>query len=250
LNRPESDRPKIAVSSKSLSTTSGQTPYMSTRERPIDRAKRLARRDRARVGTEIRESRLRLGQSIAVAATSAGMSPAQAGRIERGELAAVRHEHLVRLGAAVGLDVRTNAYPGPDPIRDAGQAAVFRRLVPHLHSRLELRAEVPLPDPGDQRAWDGMTLGLLDPIGATRALPAEVETRLADGQAQLRRIALKVRDSGMDSVLVIVADTRRNRAALRELAPLLADDFPVPARKALAALRAGAHPGGSAIVLL
>ncbi|HEY4634537.1 MAG TPA: hypothetical protein VIH00_11545 [Candidatus Limnocylindrales bacterium] len=183
-------------------------------------------------------------------ARSAGMSPAQAGRIERGELIAVRHEHLVRLGAAVGLDIRVNTYPGPDPIRDAGQAAVFRRLTPRLHPRLALRIEVPLPGLGDQRAWDGVVVGLLDPVSGTRPLPTEVETRLTDGQAQLRRIALKLRDSGMDAVLVIVADTRRNRAALRELAPLLADDFPVTARKALVALRAGDHPGGSAIVLL
>jgi hypothetical protein len=178
------------------------------------------------------------------------MSPAQAGRIERGELIAVRHEHLVRLGAAVGLDIRVNTYPGPDPIRDSGQVAVFRRLTPRLHPRLALRIEVPLPGLGDQRAWDGVVVGLLDPVSGTRPLPTEVETRLTDGQAQLRRIALKLRDSGMDAVLVIVADTHRNRAALRELAPLLADDFPVTARKALVALRAGDHPGGSAIVLL
>lgn len=223
---------------------------MSTRERPIDRAKRLARHDRERIGAEIREARRGLGRSIAEAARSAGMSPAQAGRIERGELAAVRHEHLVRLGAVVGLDVRTNAYPGPDPIRDEGQATLLRRLMSHLHPRLTLRLEVPLPITGDQRAWDGMIIGLLDPVGATCSLPAEVETRLTDGQAQVRRITLKLRDSGMESVLVIVADTRRNRAALRELAPLLVGDFPITARKALAALRAGKHPGGSAIILL
>ncbi len=235
---------------KSPIRRASQTSSMGTRERPIDRGRRLSRLDRERMGAEIRDARHRLGMSLAVAAKAAGMSAAQAGRIERAESAAVRLEHIVRLGAAVGLDVRMRAYPGPDPIRDAGQTAVFKRLLPHLHPRTRLQTEVPLAGHDDQRAWDGMIVGLLDAAGDERSLPTEVETRLTDGQAQIRRITMKLRDAGMDRVLVVVADTRRNREALRELAPLLVDGFPVTSRQALASLRAGRLPDGSAIVLL
>jgi transcriptional regulator with XRE-family HTH domain len=223
---------------------------MSTRERPIDRGRSLAKADRERAGTDIRQSRLRLGRSIAVTARAAGMSRAQAGRVERAELTSVSLEQLARLGAAVGLDVRVRTYPGPDPIRDAGQTKVLGRLRDLLPPSVEMRMEVPLLEAGGQRAWDAVLTNLVDPNGARASLQVEVETRLADWQAQLRRIALKTRDASVESVLVVVADTHRNRDAMRLVAPLIADDFPVSARTALQALRQGRHPGGSAIILI
>jgi hypothetical protein len=48
----------------------------------------------------------------------------------------------------------------------------------------------------------------------------------------------------------MVADTRRNREAIRAAGSAIHDVFPVPARRALAALAAGEHPGGSALVML
>jgi hypothetical protein len=61
---------------------------------------------------------------------------------------------------------------------------------------------------------------------------------------------MKARDAGSAHLLIVVADTHRNRAAMREVAPLVTEMFPVDARHALAALRAGRYPGGSAIILL
>jgi hypothetical protein len=71
-----------------------------------------------------------------------------------------------------------------------------------------------------------------------------------DVQAQHRRLNLKLRDSGFDAVLWLVARTRHNRDVLDAAAASLNADFPVSARRALAALEAGRHPGGSAIVLI
>jgi hypothetical protein len=175
------------------------------------------------------------------------MSGAHVGRIERGVVPTVSLDQLARLGAAVGLDVRVRAFPGPVRSIDAAQMALLGRLHARLPGRLKFRTEVPLPIAGDKRAWDA-TIDALQ--GLARLLPVEAESRLVDGQAQVRRIMLKLRDSGLEHVLVVVADTRRNREVLTATGPALSADFPIPPRKALAALSAGHHPGGSSIVLL
>ncbi len=81
-------------------------------------------------------------------------------------------------------------------------------------------------------------------------LHVEAETRLTDYQAQTRRIMLKARDAGVQHVLLVLADTRNNRAAVAAAGSAITELFPVSARRALAALAAGEHPGGSAIVFL
>jgi len=220
---------------------------MSTRERPVDRGRRLATADRIRIGHELRVARQVVGESVHVVGSAIEMSGMQVSRIERGILPTVSIEQLARLGAAVGLDVRVRAYPGPSPVLDAAQMALLGRLRARLPKHLLFRTEVPLPSVGDQRAWDAYISRL---VGIADVLPVEAETRLVDGQAQFRRISLKLRDSGLEHVLVVLADTRRNRDVLRSASSILDGDFPVSPRRALAALSAGHHPGGSAIVLI
>ena len=220
---------------------------MSTRERPIDRDSRIATADRLRIGHELRVARHILGRSIHSVSATSGVSAPQISRIERADHPMVTIDQLARIGAAVGLDVRVRAYPGPDPTLEAGQIALLGRLRGRIHPVLGFRSEVPLPIAGDQRAWDAMIEGLR---GIASILPVDAETRLVDGQAQIRRIMLKLRDSGLHHVLVVVADTKRNRDALAAAASIVLADFPIPPRRALSALAAGEHPGGSAIVLL
>ena len=144
----------------------------------------------------------------------------------------------------VGLDLNVRFYPGGSPLRDAAHIALLERFRLQLSPELTFRTEVPLPGPGDQRAWDGMVFGSGDPVGV------EAETRLSDVQALERRIALKVRDGGVSRVILVVAATRGNRRALREAASSLEIAFPVPGRVAIQALAVRRDPGGSAIVLL
>jgi len=220
---------------------------MSTRERPVDRGHRLATADRIRIGNELRVARQITGASVHIVGAAAGISGMHVSRIERGIAPAVSIEQLATLGAVVGLDIRVRAYPGPSAVLDAAQMALLGRLHARLPDHVTFRTEVPLPLVGDQRAWDA-TIGRL--LGVADLLPVEAETRLIDGQAQFRRIALKLRDSGLHHVLVVLGDTRRNRDALAGAGSVLLTDFPIPARRALAALAAGHHPGGSAIVLI
>jgi hypothetical protein len=217
---------------------------MATRERPIDRGRRLARQDRAAIGVEIRRARSRGGRPLSVVGPLSGMSASQAGRIERGTLASVSVDQLARLGAVVGLDVRVRAYPGPDPALDAAQLRLLGRFRARLHPDLVLRTEVPLPRAGDQRAFDG-AIGPLDDRGL---IAVEALARIGDVQAEHRRIHLKLRDAEVDTVILLVADTRHNRSVLDAAGSLLAADYPVSARDALRALAEGQHPGGSSII--
>src|SRR5688572_1259172 len=148
----------------------------------------------------------------------------------------------------VASGCRVRAYPVPAPLRDAAQLALVDRLRARLHPDLTLRTEVPLPIEGDQRAWDGVIKGFVAP--AASMLPAEAETRIHDFQAQTRRVMLKCRDAGLDHILFVVAGTRSNRKAVIAAGAAVGELFPVPPRDALAALAAGEHPGGSALVFL
>jgi hypothetical protein len=217
------------------------------RERSIDRGRRMAAADRHKAGSEIRTARLVLGRSVDAIAVECRMSPSQVRRIERGDLRSVNVEQLAVVGSAVGLDVRVHTYPGPDPMLDAPQNRLLERLRVRVHPKVTFHREVGLPIQGDQRAWD-VVLGRL--TGDESRLPVEAESRLLDFQAQTRRIMVKLRDSGFECVLIVVADTRANRAALASVASLLPSDFPVSARQLWSALREGRHPGGSAIVLV
>lgn len=220
---------------------------MTTRERAADRGSRLARTDLSALGRDLRTARLMAGLTLRAVGRAVGMSYSQVGRIERGVLPSASVSQLARIGAVVGLDVRLRAYPGPAPLRDAGQLALIDRLRTRLHVGLRLRTEVPLAAANDQRAWDGVLSGFVD---GGAPLRVEAETRIHDAQAQLRRITLKLRDDDAEHVLLVVADTPRNRAAVRAMGSVVVESFPAPARVTLAALAVGSYPGGSALVFL
>ena len=86
--------------------------------------------------------------------------------------------------------------------------------------------------------------------GSGWTIGVEAETRPRDVQALKRRLALTQRDGGVDGLLLVLLDSRHNRALLRADADALAEQFPVPGRRALELLGAGIVPGGNAIVLL
>lgn len=179
-----------------------------------------------------------------------GLSAAQLSRIERGLVPTASVMQLARIGAVVGLDVRVRAYPGPDPIRDAGHVRVFERLRRQISPAIQVRIEVPLPLPGDLRAWDASLDSLIEGGGRRRSLRVEVETRITDAQAQIRRIALKMRDAQVDHVLVVVADTPANRRAVSAAWAAIGSMFPISRRTALSALAEGRYPGGSSLVFI
>ena len=103
---------------------------------------------------------------------------------------------------------------------------------------------MPIPIPGDRRAWDG--------IAALRGRRAgsELETRLNDVQALERRLTLKERDGDVDIVLLVVADTTANRGFLARHREQLRGLLPLDSRQVLDAFRRGELPEKSGIVIV
>lgn len=217
---------------------------MGTKERPVDRGTRLGRRIITVSGTDLRIARVGLGLSLAEVGRAVGMSHSQVGRIERARHPSVSVMQLSRICSVVGLDLSVRTYPNGSPLRDRAHLALLERFRERVAAELSVRSEVPLPIPGDLRAWDLLIQGAGDPIGV------EAETRLVDIQALQRRIELKARDGEVSRVLLVVAASRGNRRAIRDAAPSLEGSFPVPGRVALAALGDGRDPGGSALILI
>ena len=111
--------------------------------------------------------------------------------------------------AVVGLQLSVRAYPDGDPIRDAGQSALLDRFRARLPPTAGWATEVPMPIPGDRRAWDARVV-----IDGRRA-GCEAEMQLLDLQALERRPRpSQLRDRDVDILLLVVADTVRNRHVL------------------------------------
>ena len=70
-----------------------------------------------------------------------------------------------------------------------------------------------------------------------------------DLQATERKIALKMADDQVDVVILLVADTPRNRRVLREFRELIATRFPLDTRAIMRQLRAGRLPERSGVVV-
>lgn len=172
-----------------------------------------------------------------------GTSASTVCRVLGGKMGHTDLDLLACLAAAVGQELRLRAFPVGDAIRDAGQARLLERLHRDVHPALRWSTEVPLPIDGDKRAWDAMISGPGWRIGV------EAETVLVDVQAVERRLALKRRDGRVDHVLLLIADTRRNRAAVAA-APAAFADLATPARVVMAALRDGRDPTGGGVIFL
>ena len=220
---------------------------MGTRERPADRGRRRSTDALRRLGTDFRLARIGAGLSLRDAAQAAGSSRSQLARFERGELRRLDVPDVGAWCAVVGLEVGIRAYPAGDPIRDRAHALLLERFRRRLHPTLRWAVEVPLPIRGDLRAWDARVSA---PPPYRWRVRVEAETRLADGQALARRLQLKIRDDPHGQVVLLLSDTRANRAALATIRPALADLLPLDTRETLAALSSGREPRSGGVVVV
>ena len=223
---------------------------MATHARPVDTGTDRGRRIVADRGRELRATRIDRGLTLAEVARATRMSASKLSRIERGLAPRVTVMDLARLHAAVGLELSVRAFPGGTPIRDVAQLTLLGRFRHRLHGSIGWSVEVPLPVPGDRRAWDALVSGAREAGSVPWRFGVEAETAPRDVQALARRLSLKARDGRVDGVILVLPRTRRTRVFLREAAPLLAADFPVPGSRALELLAAGVAPGGNSIVVI
>ena len=217
---------------------------MGARQDPRDIGRRVASRLRAQIGDDIRTARLGAGVSQVAAGDAAGMSHAQLGRIERGVLPGLTVDQVCRAAAAVGLRVTLRTWPDGDPVRDAGQLSLLGRLRKHVPPVATWHTEMPMPLPGDRRAWDAV-IGL-----AGRRAGCEAEAAIRDIQALERRLALKLRDGDVDILILVVADTAANRRVLAAHREDLRSLLPLDGREILASLRVGRLPERSGLIVL
>jgi transcriptional regulator with XRE-family HTH domain len=217
---------------------------MPPRQRSIDRGTLRGRELVAALCREIRTARIDRGLTVREVARACGLSASAVSRIERGLIVRVPLVMVAQLLSVVGLELSARAFPGGEPIRDAGHEELLRSFRTRLHASVRWATEVPLPASGDLRAWDGVA------AGSTWRYGIEAETGPTDGQALARRLARKQRDGMVDGVMLVLPAGRRTTVFLRETGDLLQPSFPVPGRRALELLGAGVDPGGSAIVVI
>lgn len=182
--------------------------------------------------------------SLRAAAAAVGLDYSTFGRLERQELDNVSVRQLALACAAVGLDLSLRTFLRGDPARDAAQLRLLARFRSRLPADAPWATESPMPIPGDLRALDGWTRAGGQSIGV------EAETRLIDVQAVARKAMLKKRDARLDRMILLVAESRPNRALLGVHREALRSTFPLDTRPILAALSVGVAPASDGIVVM
>jgi transcriptional regulator with XRE-family HTH domain len=218
---------------------------VATKQRAVDIGNERGRRLVMSLGAEVRQARIDRGLSLLEVGRAVDLSPASLSRIERGRVPGVELVQLARMMSVVGLELSARGFPGPQPIRDAAQVRLLGRFRANLHRDLRWATEVPLPHPGDQRAWDAMVAR-----GSDWRYGVEAETAPRDSQALLRRLNHKVRDGEVNGVILVLQVSRRTRDFLEAAGADLGSTFPVGGHRALELLAAGVDPGGNAIVVV
>jgi transcriptional regulator with XRE-family HTH domain len=197
-----------------------------------------------RLGDALMSARISVGLSVREVARRTGVSADTIRRVERGDAAAFSIDTLTHLGEVLGLELAASFYPAGDPVRDRAHLALLGRLRRRLGAGVRWRTEVAMPIAGDLRSGDAV-------LGLERGGDAlvEAETHLGDLQLIERRSAAKQRDLGAARLILLVSETRHNRAVIR-LHPELKERFPVDTRACLRHLARGEDPGGDALVIL
>lgn len=220
---------------------------MASLDRALARGTRRGERILLEFGDLVRETRVGAGLSQAELGKAVGMSASEVSRIERAKIRSLSFPDAARHASVLGLDLRLNAYPAGDSLRDAAHANRLWRIVEHIGPPLKYQVDAPLPKradgPIELRGWDLMV------FGHARRTGFELEMRIRDAQATIRRHALKRRDDPVDEFILAVADTRTNRRVIREHLDLFPDLPLLRTGHVLAALRKGEHPPSGIILI-
>lgn len=221
---------------------------MATKETRVGRGRRRGQMLTQRLIRELRDARVVAGLSQSALARELDLDPSNIWRLEAQELADVGVVRLSEIASVLGYEVSVGLHPVGDPVRDKGQLACGRRFGGMLSDRWQVTDEALLPGAGEQRAWDKL-LRLVD--AAPRYLVGvDIESRVHDVQALVRRTRARERDGRVDHILIVLADTAHNRRIADELRASLGPDYATGPRRIMAALRKGERLPGSGVVLV
>lgn len=196
-----------------------------------------------RLGHEARQTRVRAGISQARLASVSGVSRHWLFLFEHGRLGSADLRRATMVMAHLGHKLVVTTYPTGEPLRDAGQVKLLERFNARLSPAWQRITESPMPQSGDLRAWDELLRGVV-------RIGVEAETRPNDLQLTGRAMNAKVRDSGVDRMILVIAGTARNRTLIREHIGLVRQTFPLDTRATLEALGDGRDPGANGLVVI
>lgn len=204
----------------------------------------MARAVAASIGREVVLARTNLALTRRRAARLAGISPSTQKRVEDGD-PSVGTATACRVAAAVGLKVWAKAYPIRTPsLRDTGQLRIAEMLRRAAHSSFRVAVELSLPE---GRSADEVF------FGPDEIIHAEIERLWADWQAQYRSASAKRDELAAQHrrpvrLVLVIEDTRANRAAIRPHIDLIRSALPAGSREVARALRIGQTLGRDGIL--
>lgn len=218
--------------------------HMATRTRALDEARHQWHRQAREVGDQLRTGRHVLGATQKQVSIAIRVSSSEVSRRELGRSRRLTGEKLAVHAAAVGLKLSIKLYPLGGGVRDAAQATYIAAFVARIGRAWKVILEAAIPLAGDLRAVDVLL------VGRDVRIAVELITRLADLQAQIRAAQLKAQAIGATRLVLVIAATRANRAALAAVRSSLVAAFDLDSRRVVSELAAGRDPGRDAIVLL
>jgi transcriptional regulator with XRE-family HTH domain len=217
---------------------------MGTRESRFERGRRRGQQLERRLVNELRDARVGADISQRAMAASLGWSQTRYWRFENEETEGPSIVEISTVASLLGRELSTSLFEIGDSVVDRGHQELIARFRTLLSPQIGVVAEVPLPVPGDRRSWD-LLLRLDDQL-----IGVEAETRIRDIQANVRRIRGRERDGGVDEIVIVLSDTRRNGDLVAELRLALGSRFSTSPRTLLSALRSGRRLPGSGLVLV
>jgi transcriptional regulator with XRE-family HTH domain len=201
-----------------------------------------------RVIRELREARLVAGLSQSALAREIGLDPSTMWRLEAGLLPDISVVRMSEIASVLGYEVSVGLHPIGDPVRDKGQLACGRRFGGILSDRWRVTDETLLPGAAEQRAWDKLLRLVV--ASPPYLVGVDIDRRVWDVQAIVRRTRARERDGQVDHILLVLADTAHNRRVADELRRALGSDYAASPRRIMAALRRGERLVGSGVVLV
>jgi len=181
-----------------------------------------------------------LGLTRQQVANRAGVSWATALRVELGD-PHLGVETMCAVAEGVGLDVVLRTYPGNQPsLRDTGPMRLVEQLVTQTNPAWQPQVELPIGQHGE-------SIDICF-FGPEEIIDGEVERMATDFQGQYRRAdqkrqALAAQHRRPVRLVLVIEDTRRNRAALSPHVAVIPTVLPAGSREVLGALRSGRSLG-------
>lgn len=195
-----------------------------------------AREQSARIGAEVKLARVTQAMTRQQVANLAGVAWSTEVRVELGD-PNLGVETLCAVAEAVGLDLVLRAFQGTPPrLRDTGQLELAQQLVAQASTAWQPQIELLIGQHGES-----IDLAF---FGPAEILATEVERMATDYQNQYRRAdrkrqALAAQHRRPVRLVLVIEDTRRNRAAVAPHLALIKTALPAGSREVLRALRSG-----------